>query len=554
MKQIEIVIENCNERIKVETGTQLKVLAQQYSHCCKYPILGATVNNEGQHLGYNLYTPRTVRFFDISSKRGYRMYADSLCFMMHKATRDVYPNLNLRFEHSMLNGFYCRLIGENNDSPADTCRKIRARMIELQQADLPFENSTMLLEDARELIKDTGIPKTELIFNGIHQLYITLQSLDGTVHKLAYWPVPSTGYLTCWELRTYEEGLLLMCPDPDNPTHLSIYEETPKLFSIFKEYQEWCQLLDVPTIAALNLMVRNGKQNHLIQVSEALHEKKFAMIADEIYHRRSDVKAVLIAGPSSSGKTTSCRRLSVQLSVMGFDVQQLSIDDYFVDRTRTPKQPNGDYDFEALEAVDIDMLNDHLLRLFRGERVEIPTYDFKRGTPYFSGKSLKMGKNSILVIEGIHCLNPKLTPQIPEETKYKVYVSALTQLAIDDLNIIHTSDTRLIRRMVRDYNFRGYSALNTLKRWNSVTAGEKLHIFPYQENADVMFNSALLYELGILKHYAEPLLKGVQEDQPEYASAERMLRFIQLIEPIEPTYIPPTSIMREFLGGSCFEY
>ena len=562
MKQIEIVIENTNERIMVECGTDLKDIAPRYSSCCQYPILGATVNNVAQHLGYTLYTPRRVRFFDLSSKLGYRMYTDSLTLMLFKAVRDLYPTLRLRVEHSMPGGFYCRLF--EGDKPLlntaqegrlnAVCQEVKKHMQELQKADLPFNNRTMLLDDARKLIADADIPATKAVFDGLRQLYITIQQLDGTTHKLAYWPVLSTGMLTCWDLRVYHEGILLATPNRDNPTQLSPQKESPKLFSIFKEYQDWCSLLKVPTIADLNRAIMRGEGTQLIHVSEALHEKKFATIADAIYRRRSEVKVVLIAGPSSSGKTTSCRRLSVQLSVMGFDVQQLSVDDYFVDREKTPRQPNGDYDFEALEAVDVELLNDHLLRLFRGERVEIPTYDFKRGTPFYDGRSLQLGPNSILVMEGIHCLNPKLTPHIDNSLKFKVYVSALTQLAIDDLNIIHTSDTRLLRRIVRDHNFRNYSALNTLKRWDSVTAGEKLHIFPYQENADIMFNSALLYELCILKHYAEPLLKDVTEDVPEYAEAQRLLNFLHLIYPVNPGVIHQASIMREFLGGSSFRY
>ncbi|MBQ9474028.1 MAG: nucleoside kinase [Bacteroidales bacterium] len=562
MKQIEIVIENTNERIKVDCGTDLKEIAPRYSECCQYPILGATVNNVVQHLGYTIYTPKSIRFFDLSSKFGYRMYTDSLTLMLFKAVRDLYPTLTLRVEHSMPGGFYCRLF--DGDKPLvnnaqecrlnSVCQDVKKRMQELQKADLPFRNLTMLLGDARKLIADADIPATNAVFRGLRQLYITIQQLDGTTHKLASWPVLSTGLLTCWDLHVYHEGMLLATPNRNNPTQLLPQKETPKLFSIFKEYQDWCNLLKVPTIADLNRIVMDGNESHLIHVSEALQEKKFATIADAIYRRRSEVKVVLIAGPSSSGKTTSCRRLSVQLSVMGFDVQQLSVDDYFVDREQTPRQPNGDYDFEALEAVNVELLNDHLLRLFRGERVEIPTYDFKRGTPFYDGRSLQLGPNSILVMEGIHCLNPKLTPYIEDKLKFKIYVSALTQLAIDDLNIIHTSDTRLLRRIVRDNNFRNYSALNTLRRWDSVTAGEQLHIFPYQENADIMFNSALLYELGILKHYAEPLLKDVTEDVPEYAVAHRLLNFLELICPIKPSIIHPASIMREFLGGSSFSY
>ncbi len=300
--------------------------------------------------------------------------------------------------------------------------------------------------------------------------------------------------------------------------------------------------------------MREGRANDVIHVAEALHEKKYATIADAINQRRDSVKIVLLAGPSSSGKTTSCRRLGVQLSVLGYDVQQMSLDDYFIDREKTPRQPNGDYDFEALEALNIELLNQHLLQLSDGQEVEIPTYNFITGKSEYLGRKLRLGKNSILIMEGIHALNPKLTEQVPDQMKFKVAVSPFTQISIDRQNLIHTSDNRMIRRIVRDFNFRGYSAYQTLKRWGSVRDGERKHIFPFQENADIFFNSALLYELGVLKVYAEPLLERVPQDTPEYSEARRLINFLALFEPISDKFIPPTSIMREFLGNSSFEY
>ena len=338
------------------------------------------------------------------------------------------------------------------------------------------------------------------------------------------------------------------------PERLDLYQEAPKLFNIFQEHHKWAELLKVSTVEDLNKIVHDHNENHLIQVSEALHEKKYAEIADMIGQRRDKVRMVLLAGPSSSGKTTSCRRLAVQLAVLGLDVKQLSLDDYFVNRDHTPRQPNGDYDFEALEALNIPLLNEQLKQMFDGKEVKIPTYDFKKGESFFSGKTIKMEKDTILLVEGIHALNPKLTADIDDELKFKVYVSALTQIAIDKQNIIRSNDNRLIRRIVRDYNFRGYSAFGTLQRWPSVRHGEERHIFPYQENADVMFNSALLYELSILRPFAEPLLKMVPQYAEEYAEAARLMGFIELIEPIHTKHIPPTSILREFLGDSSFEY
>lgn len=557
MNTVEIVIENTGRRLVVPQGTSLADLARENQNLCQYPILGALVNNELTQLDYHIYNPKCVRFLDISNKLGYRMYVNSLTFMLYKAVKDCYPAARLYIEHSMLNGFYCTIKGADDDQLA-TARTVRSRMIELQKADIPIEHRNMLLSDALGLIENENIKDTYNLLKGLSQLYIQMELIDGTPHKLTYRLVPSTGCLTVWDLRTYEDGYLLLCPDPDQPEKPSLYQETPKLFNIFQEHHRWAQLLQVPTVDDLNRIVRNHGENHLIHVAEALHEKKYAQIADEVFQRRDEVKMVLLAGPSSSGKTTSCRRLAVQLSVLGFDVRQLSLDDYFLPRAQTPRGPDGDYDFECIEALDIPLLNDHLARLFAGETVDMPTYDFIKGEPVYGGKRLNLresgSKQPLLLVEGIHALNPRLTEQIPDNLKFKVYVSALTQISIDRQNIIHSSDNRLIRRIVRDYNFRGYSAYDTLSRWDSVRQGEKRHIFPFQENADAMFNSALLYELGILKPYVEPLLKKVPENRQEHAEAERLLNFMQLIEPIDPKYIPPTSVLREFLGGSSFEY
>lgn len=563
MEQVEIVIKNSDERLMVNQGTTLAELAKRYYSKHKqnereknHPILGALVNNQVQTLAYRIYNPKTIQFFTIKHRQGWRMYQNSLCFMLYKTVRDCYPEARLIIDHTMQNGFYFRVLDlpENLTDHVAICKQLREHMISLQEQDLPFETHMMLLTDAIEIIKKERLPETLRLLQGLNQLYIHMQFLGGTIHKTSSKLAPSTGCIRCWNLSPFEDGYLLHCADPDHPEKLTMYHDTPKLFHIFQEHHRWVDLLHVPSIMDLNNIVRNNGANHLIHVSEALHEKKYAEIAEQIHERRDTVRMVLLAGPSSSGKTTSCRRLSVQLSVLGFDVQQISLDDYFVCRERTPKLPNGEYDFESVNALDIPLLNEHLLRLFKGERVEIPTFDFIKGDPYFSGKTLQMKPESILLVEGIHALNPVLTAQIPEELKFKVYVSALTQIAIDDQSIIHSSDNRLIRRIVRDNNYRGWDAYNTLHRWEEVQRGEQLHIFPYQENADVMFNSALLYELGVLRVFAEPLLKQVPQNCEEYAEAQRLLNFVELIDPIDQKFIPPTSIMREFLGGSSFEY
>ena len=563
MNNVEIVLANTGERKMITPGTQVAELAAEYTKKYQetegkspWPILGALVNNKVEPLQYRIYNPKVIKLLDIRSRQGFRMYRNALEFMLYTAVHDCYPKAQLSIDHSLQNGFYCRIVSAVEDfelpNQMEVCRAVRERMIAMQEQDIPFTSKTMLLKDAIELIRNRHMPKTLYILEHLKQLYIEMNFLGDTVHKINGKLAPSTGCITTWDFRTYEDGYILQCADPEHPDKLSLYTETPKLFAIFREHYQWVDLLHTSTVSDYNRIVYNGGGQQLILLAEALHEKKYAEIAEQV--RQSGAKMVLLAGPSSSGKTTSCRRLSVQLSVLGYDVNQLSLDDYFLGRERTPKLPNGEYDFENIDALDIPLLNEHLNALFRGEEVKIPTYDFIKGEPYFSGKTLKLGPRSILVVEGIHALNPKLTAEIDEALKFKVYVSALTQLSIDDQNIIHGTDNRLVRRIVRDNNFRGWNALETLRRWPEVVRGERKHIFPYQENANVMFNSALLYELGVLKVYAEPLLKRVPEDSDEYSIAQQLLNFSELLLPIDDKFIPYNSIMREFLGGSVFEY
>ena len=564
MTDVEIVLANTGERKWVPQGTTVAALAEEYTNEClakgealRWPVLGALVNNTVKPLQYRIYNPKVVKFLDISDRQGFRLYRNALEFMLYTAVHDCYPMAVLSIDHSLQNGFYCRIKSavEGFELPPndEVCRAVRERMIALQEQDIPFVAKTMLLKDAIELIRNRHMPKTLYILEHLKQLYIEMNFLGDTVHKINGKLAPSTGCITTWDFRQYgDEGYMLQCADPEHPDKLSLYTETPKLFAIFREHYQWADLLHTSTVSDYNRIVYNGGGQQLILLAEALHEKKYAEIAEQI--RQSGARMVLLAGPSSSGKTTSCRRLSVQLSVLGYDVNQLSLDDYFMCRERTPKLPNGEYDFESVDALDIPLLNENLQGLFRGEEVQIPTFDFIKGEPSFTGKTLQLGPRSILVVEGIHALNPKLTADIDEALKYKVYVSALTQLSIDDQNIIHGTDNRLVRRLVRDNNFRGWDAYQTLHRWPEVVRGERKHIFPYQENANVMFNSALLYELGVLKRYAEPLLKRVPEDCEEYSIAQQLLNFSELLLPIDDKFIPFNSIMREFLGGSAFEY
>ena len=563
MNKVEIVLANTGERKMIEPGTPLSQLAEEYvkqktesDGKAPWPILGALVNNKVESLQYRVYTPKTIQLFDITSRQGFRMYRNALTMMLYTAVHDCYPKAVLSIDHSMQNGFYCRIESavEGFELPdkMEVCSTVRDRMIALQEQDIPFVSKTMLLKDAIELIRPRHMEKTLYILEHLRQLYISMNFLGDTVHKINGKLAPSTGCITTWDFRMYDDGYLLLCADPEHPDKLSMFQNTPKLFAIFREHHQWTDLLHMSTVSDYNRIVYNGEGQNLILLAEALHEKKYAEIAEQV--RQSKAKMVLLAGPSSSGKTTSCRRLSVQLRVLGYDVNQLSLDDYFMSRDRTPRLSNGEFDFESIDALDIPLLNDNLQALFRGEKVKVPTFDFIKGEPTFTGKTLQLGPRSILVVEGIHALNPKLTAEIDEELKYKVYVSALTQLAIDNQNIIHGTDNRLVRRIVRDNNFRGWNAYETLRRWPEVVRGERKHIFPYQENANVMFNSALLYELGVLKRYAEPLLKQVQEDCEEYSIAQQILGFSELLLPIDDKFIPYNSIMREFLGGSAFEY
>ena len=563
MNKVEIVLANTGERKMIEPGTPLSQLAEEYvkqktesDGKAPWPILGALVNNKVESLQYRVYTPKTIQLFDITSRQGFRMYRNALTMMLYTAVHDCYPKAVLSIDHSMQNGFYCRIESavEGFELPdkMEVCSTVRDRMIALQEQDIPFVSKTMLLKDAIELIRPRHMEKTLYILEHLRQLYISMNFLGDTVHKINGKLAPSTGCITTWDFRMYDDGYLLLCADPEHPDKLSMFQNTPKLFAIFREHHQWTDLLHMSTVSDYNRIVYNGEGQNLILLAEALHEKKYAEIAEQV--RQSKAKMVLLAGPSSSGKTTSCRRLSVQLRVLGYDVNQLSLDDYFMSRDRTPRLPNGEFDFESIDALDIPLLNDNLQALFRGEKVKVPTFDFIKGEPTFTGKTLQLGPRSILVVEGIHALNPKLTAEIDEELKYKVYVSALTQLAIDNQNIIHGTDNRLVRRIVRDNNFRGWNAYETLRRWPEVVRGERKHIFPYQENANVMFNSALLYELGVLKRYAEPLLKQVPEDCEEYSIAQQILGFSELLLPIDDKFIPYNSIMREFLGGSAFEY
>ncbi|WP_320052167.1 nucleoside kinase [uncultured Acetobacteroides sp.] len=550
--RIEIVVDNIGNKAHVEPGMSLSDIAKSQNIMLKHPILGAFVNNKIKELSYKIYSPKTVRFIDITHQAGRRMYERSLFFVLNKAIKEVLPSKQLRIEHSISKGYYCEIEGMEGVD-LEIVMAILDRMKEIIDADLPFTRIKMLTEEAIPLFEKEGLSQKVKLLKTKPKLYTSVYKLDGTIDYYYEELVPSTGYLTNFDLVKYFEGMLLMTPKKDNPEKLEDIILQNKMFDIFQEQKDWLKIIDAETIGDLNQTILEGNGGELIKVAEALHEKKVAQIADQIYSRK-DVHLALISGPSSSGKTTFSKRLAVQLRVLGLKPVTISMDNYFVDREHTPKDENGNYDFESIYAVDIKQFNTDLTALMNGETVEIPIFNFETGQRIYKGHRLKIDKNSIIIVEGIHALNPMLTSMIEDKKKFKIYLSALTSISMDRHNHVPTTDNRLIRRIVRDARYRSYSAYETVKRWPSVRNGEEKNIFPYQEFADVMFNSALLYELAVLKQYAEPLLREVPPTAPEYAEAHRLLKFLSYFVPLLEEEIPPTSILREFLGGSSFSF
>lgn len=553
-EMFEVYCRNTDSKVLIPSGMDLLSVANFAGVKNVETVLGACVNNKVQNLNYRIYSPKTVEFLDINTTNGRRIYAFSLMFMLYKAVKDLYPNKELFIQHSMSDGYYCE-IPDLQDEIETVVVNIKSRMLQMVEENIPFGRRIVPVEEASDLFEKLGMSeKAELIRNS-NRLYANLDSLGETLNSFFFELVPSTSYLKVFDLYSYDTGFILQMPSKKNPLETpQTYTKDNKIFSIFKEHKNWVRILGTPYVGILNKVVALKKQNELIQIAEALHEKKYAEIADSINQRKDEVKLILLAGPSSSGKTTSCRRIATQLSVLGFRPLQISLDDYFVNREYTPKDENGEYDFECLEALDLDYFNEQMQQLLNGEEVELPRFDFLTGQRVMSGNVIKMEEKSILIIEGIHALNPELTKSIPAKNKYHIFVSAMTQLALDRHNLISTSDNRLLRRIVRDSNYRGYSAQDTIMRWGSVRSGEEKHIFPYQENADSIFNSSLLYEMGVLKPLAEKLLSEVPQNSPAYSEARRLQNFLANFKSINADFIPPTSIMREFLGGSSFNY
>jgi uridine kinase len=538
----------------VSKGTTLNQVLKEFGVQSKNPILGAMVNNVLEELTFEVFHPISVQFIDITHPDGMRMYLRSLSFVLCKAVKDLYPDSRLRIEHSIAKGIYCKLAIPDKCLTLEDVSAVKERMLEIVAADYPFIH---LEEETEEVIKKfeaQGLTDKINLLKHKGQYFSSYYDLDGHIGSFYGCLIPSTGYLNAFDLNKYFNGMLLQLPQKNNPSLVEPLVIQNKLFEIFQEYSQWMKILEVPNISDLNHSCSNGKSEVFIKVSEALHEKKIGQIADKIGSRKGQVKIILISGPSSSGKTTFAKRLAIHLIVNGMKPLNLSLDNYFVDRDDTPLDENGKHDYEAVEALDISLFNQNLVSLLAGEQVELPMFSFETGTRFYNGTTMQMHPENVLIIEGIHGLNPQLTSSIPAKAKFKIYVSALTTLNIDDHNRVSTTDNRLIRRIVRDYRYRKYSARDTISRWPSVRQGEEKHIFPFQEEADAMFNSALLYELAVLKPFAEPILLEVQPNQPEYSEATRLLDFFSYFKPLKPTEIPPTSILREFLGGSSFSY
>ncbi len=552
-QQIEIKCINNNTYKKYNRGTTLEEVAKDQNIQLRSETLGALVNNSLEQLPYEIFHPKTIEFIDITNPDGMRMYIRSLSFLLYYAIEKLMPRTKLRVEHSVSKGVYCELDGEE-EITFDQITAINAYMRNIVNQNLPFQYTEKETDKVITVFKDNGFEDKIGLLKSKGQNYSSYYQLGDCAGSFYGYLVPSTGYLKVFDVNKYYNGLLLQIPkrfEPENVEELVIQN---KMFEIFQEYSHWNKVLDVTNIHNLNLQQKKDSAERLIKVSEAFHEKKIGHIADMISDRKDKVRIILISGPSSSGKTTFSKRLAIQLMVSGLKPQTLSLDNYFVDREHTPLDENGDYDFEALEALDIDQFNQDLSLLLKGEEVELPIFSFETGKRFYDGTKTKLNPDDILVIEGIHGLNPELTRSIPDSFKFKIYVSALTSINIDDHNRIPTTDNRLIRRIVRDYKYRNYSAEETLARWQSVRRGEDKHIFPYQEEADVMFNTALLYELAVLKQHVEPILLEVPHNKPEYAEANRLLYFFSYFKPIAEKNIPPTSIIREFLGGSSFAY
>lgn len=549
---IQIRCKNNGQTLTAPIGSTLSEVFRNAGIDMKYGPICAKVNNKVEGMHYRIYHNKDVEFLDMISGSGSRNYTRSLFFVLCKAVHDLYPQSKVVIDIPVSKGYYVDLtIG--HEVTDDDVASIRRRMQQIIDAKMPIRRFEVPTEDAVKMFEEKGDKAKSKLLRSAGSLYTTYYQIDDYVDYYYGSLLTNTSKIYLFGLEKYFNGLLLRIPDLKDPGTLPQMTRQDKMFEIFREHHHWQEIMELRTAGDFNEMVRKGQATNLINVSEALQEKKLTEIADEIASRK-DVKLVLLAGPSSSGKTTTCKRLSIQLLANGIKPLQISLDDYFVDREHTPKDDKGEYNYESIYALNLKLINDQFNTLFHGEEIELPKYNFQTGRSEKSGQKLRMQPNNVLVVEGIHALNPELTAQIPEAQKYRVYVSALTTILLDDHNYIPTTDNRLLRRIIRDYKYRGVNAQETIHRWPSVRAGENKWIFPYQENADVMFNSAMLFELAVIKQQAEPLLEQVPENCEEYSEAYRLRKFLKYFQPIPNRDIPPTSLLREFLGGSSFKY
>ena len=552
VEQVQIYCRNTGQTLNVPMGATLEEAYGLTGLQMEYGPMMAHVNNKVEGMHFRVFGAKEVEFLDITAQSGLRAYTRSLFFVLCKAVHDLYDWCKVSIDIPVSNGYYVDL---NIGHPVtlDDAGRIRRRMQEIIDAALPIHRYQTTTEEAIRMFETLHTYSKAKLLKSVGRIFTTYYEIDGYIDYYYGALLTNTSQLYLFGLEKYYDGLLLRIPSAAHPGELGEMTHQDKMFGIFKEHHRWQDILGLRTIGDLNEVIDKGRSAQLIQVSEALQEKKIGKIADEIANRRG-IKLVLIAGPSSSGKTTTCKRLSVQLAVNGIKPIPISLDDYFLDRDLTPRDEKGDFDFEHLHALNLPLLNEQMNALFQGEEVELPRYNFQTGKSEMSGRKLRLHDDEILVVEGIHALNPELMSHVPAEQIYRVYASALTTLLLDKHNYIPTTDNRLLRRIIRDHKYRGVSAVETIRRWPSVRAGENKWIFPYQENADAMFNTAMLFELAVIKRQAEPLLEQVPENVPEYAEAYRLLKFLHYIKPIPETQIPPTSLLREFLGGSSFEY
>lgn len=555
MSELKVFCTNINRYIEIDGGETLQSVYSRIASEIPFTPICARVNNRTEDLNFPVFHPKLVEFLPITSSSGERTYIRSLCMVLYKAVHDLFPEAKLRIEHSISRGYYCSL-SDNvtfDDSVVDS---LRAKMADIIARDIPFKRREQLTSDVIEMFRRNGLDDKVTLLSTSHELYTVYYKLDNVVDSYYGSLAPSTGILKTFSLTPYKDGMLLCGFDSKNPELPPQHIPQEKMFLAFKDYLAFNRIVGVRNVGELNKAVEHGDSPMLINVSEALHDKRIATIADLITERfrNGGARIVLIAGPSSSGKTTFTKRLAIHLMTNLLEPQMISLDDYFVDRHRTPLDENGELDYEALHALDVDLFNSDLNRLLNGEEVELPYYNFETGNREFRGNRIKLGDRSILLIEGIHGLNPELTELVPEQMKYRVYISALTTISIDDHNWIPTTDNRLLRRIIRDAKYRGTSAVDTIRRWPSVRRGEEKWIFPYQENADSTFNSSLLFELGVLKSRGDEILSHVPRNVPEFAEAARLRTFLSYFTPISEEFIPSTSLIREFLGGSSFKY